>query len=63
MINDWQHIMRRVIAWGRTTELIDVSPYVFFYPVEKDTAKGGQTLSASRKSSMSNVPSLTWPPV
>lgn len=31
---------RKTLAWARTTELIDVSPYFFFCSVEKDAIKG-----------------------
>ena len=41
MINDdLQRFSRKAIAWVRTTESIDVSPYFFYHSVEKDAVKG-----------------------
>lgn len=38
--HELKRTMRKTLAWARTIELIDVSPYFFFYSVEKDAIKG-----------------------
>ena len=38
--HELKRTMRKTLAWVRTIELIDVSPYFFFYDVEKDAIKG-----------------------
>ena len=38
--DELKRITRKVLAWVRTTESIDVSPYFFYHSVEKDAVKG-----------------------
>lgn len=38
--DELKRITRKTLAWARTIELIDVSPYFVFYDVEKDAIKG-----------------------